>query len=157
MKTTLLYILLVLTTATFAQSAADPMELNQSVQPPTIVMTTFTSNYHTRALWTANEDNTFNGSYVDESTNMGRVIIYDERGNLVAVENELHNNAYPVAIATWYIKNYPKEKFTIWSHYDTNDSKTYFANRSQETIWFDRNGTYTHTVKKSSQLITKKS
>ncbi|HOZ87465.1 MAG TPA: hypothetical protein PL029_06895 [Bacteroidia bacterium] len=157
MKTTLLYIFLVLTTATFAQSAADPTGLNQAVQPPAIVMTNFTANYHTKAIWTANEDNTFNGSYTDESTNMGRVIIYDQRGNLIAVQNELHNNAYPAAIATWYIKNYPREKFVIWSNYDTNDTKTYFANRAQETIWFDRNGTYTHSAKKGSQLITKKS
>ncbi len=157
MKTHLFTIAALISGIMLGQGSGELYDMSQKVQPPVIVMTTFTSSYHANAVWTANDDNTFNGSYIDESSNMGRVIIYDNRGNLLAVENELHNDAYPAAIATHYIKNFPKEKFTVWSHYDTNDSKTYFVNRPQETIWFDRDGKYLQTVKKRSQMITKKS
>lgn len=132
--------------------------VSNELKPPAAVMRSFTLTYpNAGALWTVNDDNTYSAEYIDEKTNMGSVIIYDQQGNLAAVESELHNDAYPVAIALYYIKNYPKEKFTIWSHYDTNDNKTYFAKRDQEVIWFNRDGKYIHTVKNKTQLITSKS
>ena len=159
MKTHLFLLLSVITGLLFPQNVNDPAGFaGTSIQPPSIVMTTFSKSYqNVKALWTLNDDNTFYATFYDETSNMGRIIIYDINGNLVAVENELHNNGYPVAIAAYYIKNYPKEKFVVWSYYDTNDHKTYFVNREPETVWFDRDGKFTQTVKRKNQLITRKS
>ncbi len=115
------------------------------------------SNPHVNALWIANDDNTYSAEFRDENTKMGRIIIYDNRGNLLAVQNELHDGAYPVAIEIFYAKNYPQEKFTVWSHYDDSDHKTYFINREQEALWFDRDGRFVEVVKKKNILISRKS
>jgi len=156
---TLLFILLSFSNLLFPQSGdITTATTSSSSVPPKIVMTAFTgSNPNVKPAWTFSDDNTYSAAFTDEATNMGRIIIYDSRGNLIAVENELHNSAYPAAIATYFIKTYPKEKYKVWSFYDTNDRKTYFINREQETVWFDRDGKFVEVVKKKNQLITRKS
>ncbi len=80
-------------------------------------------------------------SFVDPESKLGRVLVYDKKGNVVRSENEVDSTGYPTAIGDYYSDNYPGETFQVWSTDDKTGGKTlYFSNRNEETIWFDQQG-----------------
>lgn len=57
-------------------------------------------------------------------------------------ENEVDQAGYPKPIGEYYEKNYPGEKYQVWSSEDTESGQMlYYSGRNLETIWFDRDGT----------------
>lgn len=111
--------------------------------PSTVILSRFSKDYpNIKPVWTSYEDGSCSAEYRVEETNMGRMVRYDKTGKLLSVENELHNDAYPTSIGKYYVKKYPREKYIIWSHQDAAGNMTYYANREEETVWFDRNGKF---------------
>lgn len=138
MKHLLLLFLLTVAADSFSQTPPEPTLVKFS--PPSIVNTRFLADYpNVKADWTQDGD-IYSAEYRVEESNMGRIVRYDKNGNKLSVENELHNDSYPVSIATYYVKTYPREKYAVWSYEETKGSKTYYATRGEEKIWFDKNG-----------------
>ena len=98
----------------------------------------------------------FRVSYIDPTTKLGRVIVYDKSGNVVRRENEVDNLVYPGSIKDYYNKNYPGESYQVWSSEDKNTGKPlYYSNGSTETIWFDKDGNMI-PARKATKEIEKK-
>jgi hypothetical protein len=111
--------------------------------PSTVILSKFSTDYpNVKPVWTSYEDGSCSAEYRLEETNMGRIVRYDKTGKLLSLENELRNDAYPTSIGRYYVKKYPHEKYIIWSYEDAAGNKSYYANREQETVWFDRNGKF---------------
>ena len=138
MKQFILFCLLALARFSFSQTPPEPTLVKFT--PPTIVDARFLTDYpNIKPDWTQ-EDDVYSAEYRVEESNMGRIVRYDKNGNRLSVENELHNDNYPVSIATYYVKTYPREKYAVWSYEDAKGNKTYYATRGEEKIWFDISG-----------------
>ncbi len=154
---TLLFFCLCLAGQLVAQTttvAPTGVKLTPGVQPPSVVLSRFAAGYpNINPVWTLNED-IYSAEYRVEDTNMGRMVNYDREGNLLSIDNELHNDAYPASIGKYYIKKYPHEKYAIWLHEEAAGGKSYFAPRAEGRVWFDAGGKpvdNTKTVKKKSR------
>lgn len=141
MKNLILILSLVLgSLAVKAQEKTENANLNPS-QVPVAVKTIFdTEHPGISAIWKADGEN-LKVSYNDPESKLGRIIVYDKEGKVVRVENEVDNMKYPNAIGEFYNKNYPGEKYQVWSAEDKTDGETnYYSGRNMETIWFDKDG-----------------
>jgi hypothetical protein len=117
---------------------------NPSLDPkqlPAVVTENFTRQFpNVTPIW-RKDGNNFKVSFVDPESKLGRVLVYDKKGNVVRSENEVDSTGYPTAIGDYYSDNYPGETFQVWSTDDKTGGKTlYFSNRNEETIWFDQQG-----------------
>lgn len=138
MKHVLLFTLLLFAQMQFSQTPPEPTLVK--FVPPTIVNARFLADYpNVKPDW-RQDGEVYCAEYRVEESNMGRIVRYDKNGNKLSVENELHNDAYPVSIATYYVKTYPRERYAVWSYEDSKSNKTYYATRGEEKVWFDKNG-----------------
>jgi hypothetical protein len=159
MKTIVL--LLALSSALQMQSqttTAQPtgVQLTPNVQPPGLVLTNFNAAYANVSPKWMLQDEIYSAEYRDVNSNMGRVVSYDKLGNIVAIENELTNDAYPQPIGTYFVKKYPGEKYNTWSYEDGMGNKMYYILRGEQSIWFSSEGKFipnTNGKKKTSRQI----
>jgi hypothetical protein len=79
--------------------------------------------------------------FIDPSTMLRHIILYNKHGMVLRSENELDSSACPLRIKKYYTHNFPGQSFDIWSYEDKNGKKYYLKRRSRE-IWFDENGNY---------------
>jgi hypothetical protein len=131
------------------------------VDPPAVVTNKFQTDYpNINADWRMDEDN-YAAEYRDPATNMGRILVYDRNANLIRTDNEM-KEGYPDMIGNYYTKTYPNEDYKVWSSKDGKGNITYYSNRNDDVLWFDKNGKYTKTkpgnrVKKSKNATRNKS
>lgn len=116
------------------------VKLSPNVQPTTIVLNRFNAAYpNISPEWTYQGD-VYNAQYRNPDNNLDRVVSYDAQGNIVAIENELTEKAYPEAIAQYYQRKHPGERFTVWSREDGLGNKMYYILRGEESTWFSEEG-----------------
>jgi hypothetical protein len=118
--------------------------------PPKPVQSRFTTDYpNISPTWGAQGMN-YTAQYTDQSSNQHRMVVYDRNGNVLSTDAEVDNTVYPVAISDYYTKNFPNEKYVVWSSQDGNGNINYYSKRKTEVLWFDKSGAY-----KSSKPIKK--
>lgn len=131
--------------ALLGASAQNTMPASSNVQAPDAISTRFNNDYpNLQPTWTMDGSN-YRADYSDGSVN--RSVIYDPQGKVMSREEQLNTNAYPTTIGDYYTKNYPSEKYNVWSSTDANGEMTYYTKRNSETIWFDKSGKYKATTK----------
>lgn len=107
---------------------------------PVVVLTAFTAEHPgITAIWKADGEN-FKAAFNDPTTKLGRIIVYDKEGKVVRTENEVDQSGIPPKVGEFYHKNYPGEKYQLWSTQDASGDKTYYSGRNMDVIWFDKNG-----------------
>ncbi len=130
------------------KAALDPSQV------PTAVTGAFTDqNPGITATWRADGQN-FRASYIDPSSKLGRIIIYDKEGNVLRREDEVDNVTFPAPINDYYNKHHPGEIYQVWkSDEKANGHSMYYSSRNDETIWFDSEG---HVIPAKKAERTKK-
>lgn len=133
--------------ALFSASAQSNTGMSPStnVQTPSTVTTRFSNDYPGMdATWSMDGSN-YRADYTDGAIN--RSVIYDQKGKMLSREEQMRSNTYPSSIGDYYTKNYPNEKYDVWSSTDPDGTTTYYTKRNSETIWFDKSGKYKSTTK----------
>jgi len=124
---------------------------NAPLSTPNTITSKFNADYpNNNPTWTS-DNGTYRAQYMDGTTNMGRSVIYDKDGTMMSREEQLSNTSYPMPIVDYYSKTYPNEKYDVWSTTDKAGNTTYYTNRNDETIWFDKNGKYKSKTTKSGK------
>lgn len=90
--------------------------------------------------------------YTDSKTNMGQLVVYDDKGNVQRRESELDKLAYPSSINDYHSRNFPGESYKLWSVDDKTGVRTYYSERNQQLMWFDKNGNYVTPKEKNVQV-----
>ncbi|PBQ33546.1 hypothetical protein CNR22_17780 [Sphingobacteriaceae bacterium] len=120
-------------------------------QPSKEVLDKFKSDYpQVTATWKI-EKNYYVADFADTATFKGISIVYDKNANVVRRELEVENSSYPQNINTYFVKNYPGEKFRTWKSTDDKGSQTYCIKRPDGPLWFDAQGNYLDPQKKNEQ------
>lgn len=126
------------------QSGSEETESWNNVTPPSTVSDKFKSeNPGMDAKWRMDGEN-YSGEYIDNSTNMGKNVVYDKNGNVVRTDIEMTADGmnYPNSIGDYHSKNFPNEGYKVWQTDDGKGNKWYYTKRKNETIWFDKDGKY---------------
>lgn len=110
-------------------------------QVPAVVIQKFDTDHPgITPVWKADGEN-YKASFNDPVSKLGRMIVYDKQGKVLRTENEVDNATYPKPIGEYYEKNYPGEKYQVWSSEDLESGQMlYYSGRNMETIWFDKDG-----------------
>lgn len=125
---------------------------NQSMTTPTVVTNKFNTDYpNTSATWDRDGSN-YRAQYMDAKNDRWSAAVYDRNGNLMYREWQMGANTYPVGISDYYTSTYPNETYNVWSSQDNSGDQSYYVTRSNEKIWFDKDG----KVKKSKTKSTTK-
>ena len=125
--------------------SSQTMPASTNVQAPSGVSTRFSNDYpNMQPTWTMDGSN-YRADYTDGSLN--RSVIYDPSGKMMSKEEMLGNGTYPSTIGDYYTKNYPNEKYEVWSSTDPSGDMSYYTKRNSETVWFDKSGKYKKTTK----------
>lgn len=144
MKKLFVFCVLMLTLQ-FSFSQTGGKQENPNLDPakvPTAVVTKFTTDYPgVTAVWKADGEN-FKASFNDPISKLGRMIVYDKDGKVIRKESEVDESVYPKQIGEFYNKNYPGEKYQVWSSEDSESGQMlYYSGRNMEIMWFDKDGT----------------
>ena len=139
-------ILLVLLSNVICLSAQTPVgnpeKIVQSdkIVPPEPVLEAFKKEFPSiTPAWSMDGGN-FKAVFVDPTSLKGVTIVYDKTGNVVRRDSELDNSSYPESINSFYIKNYPGEKYKTWVSTDDKGTRTYYIQRGEKLLWFDSEG-----------------
>ncbi len=79
--------------------------------------------------------------YIDPSTSLGHLMIYDRHGVILRREDEVHMEDCPAGLQAYYFKNFPDESLRVWS-YERGDEIKYYIRHRSRTVWFDKEGNY---------------
>ena len=113
-----------------------------NIQTPNTVSDQFRIDYpNTNANWTMDGTN-YRGEYLDPATNMRHSVIYDKNGKMISREELINRKDYPAGINAYYAEKYPTENYEVWSSTDASGNRTYYTNRNNEKLLFDKNGKY---------------
>lgn len=88
--------------------------------------------------WT-NEGNSYMAAYKD-SLDLGHIITYDQKGNVITMQDQQGRTAYPPPIESYYEKRFPNEPFNVWLSTDPDGNRMYYFTHDKQTIWFDPKG-----------------
>lgn len=121
-----------------AQSPAN----SGGIKPPDSVEESFIKK-HPNVIpnWSKDQEN-FKATYEDPLSHTEALIIYNSKGETIRSEYEIEIPKYPRLISEYYSKNYPKEKFKLWSSIDKDGNKLYFIYRKKNIFWFDKDGNH---------------
>jgi len=120
-------------------------------QPSKKVLDKFKSEYpQITPTWKV-EQNYYVADFSDTNSFKGITIVYDKNANVVRRESEMENSTYPQNINTYFVKNYPGEKFKTWKSIDDKGNHSYCIKRESEVLWFDNSGNYMDPQKKNEQ------
>lgn len=123
----------------------------KSFQPPPAIVEKFNSEYpEITPAWHV-EKSYYVADFSDTTTLRGISIVYDKNGKIVRRESELENSTYPAKINTYFVKNYPGEKFRTWKCVDDRGTQSFCIKRPDGPLWFDNQGNYFDPEKKSEQ------
>jgi hypothetical protein len=126
------------------QSGSEEAESWNTVTPPSTVSDKFNSEYPGMDVkWRMDGDN-YSGEYYDNSTSLGKNVVYDKNGNIIRSDNELTADGlnYPSSIGEYHSKNFPNEGYKVWQTDDGKGNKWFYTKRKNGTIWFDKDGKY---------------
>ena len=123
----------------------------QPFQPPKTIHEKFRSEYPDITPTWHVEEKYYVADFSDTVSFRGISIAYDKNGKVVRRESEMENSTYPAAINTYYVKNYPGEKFKTWKSIDDKGKHSYCIKREGGALWFDREGNYIDPQKKNEQ------
>ncbi|MDF2449943.1 MAG: hypothetical protein K0R26_2447 [Bacteroidota bacterium] len=126
------------------QSGTGETESWNSVTPPSSVSDKFSSEYPGMDVKWSKDGENYSGEYMDNSTNMGRNVVYDKDGNIIRTDNEMSPDGlnYPSTIGDYHNKNFPNEGYKVWQTDDGKGNKWFYTKRKNGTIWFDKDGNY---------------
>ncbi|MES2678649.1 MAG: hypothetical protein V4635_02135 [Bacteroidota bacterium] len=114
---------------------------DEGAKVPEIVKINFDKAYPKNiAAWTI-EDKRYMAEYKD-TLHIGHIIVYDQYGRVLAVQDEMSPGAFPVPIDKYIVERYPNQHFTIWSMVNADGTNLYYFTRETETIWFDPTGKF---------------
>jgi len=151
---TLYFIFIILSTCVIAQAQSPAYEggnTPQSLQPPKVVAEKFKTEFPGIIPAWRIEDNYYVADFADTSSFKGRSIAYDKNAKIFRRESEVENSSYPSNINTYYMKNYPGEKFKTFKSWDEKGVPTYCIKRTSGSLWFDKEGNYINPEKKNEQ------
>lgn len=124
---------------------------NGGIQTPNTITNRFSTDYpNMNATWTMDGKN-YRAEYMDNSR--WHSVTYDANGKMTNREEQLTMGNYPSAIGDYYTKNYPNEKYEVWSSTDGDGKTSYFTNRNSETLWFDNSGKYKNKSKAKERKV----
>ncbi|MBL7933917.1 MAG: hypothetical protein JNL60_18580 [Bacteroidia bacterium] len=113
-----------------------------NIQAPNTVSDQFRIDYpNTTPNWTMDGTN-YRGEYLDPATNARRSVIYDKNGKMISREELINRKDYPAGINAYYAEKYPTENYEVWSTTDASGNRSYYTNRNNEKITFDKEGKY---------------
>mgnify|MGYP006178197303 CR=1 FL=1 len=111
----------------------------EAIVPPEVEQK-FTLEYpEVSARWKI-ADGLYKAMFINPRNNMGYIIVYDENANIIRREKELEKQEYPQVINDYHARKFPGEGFVVWSAVDSAGNIQYYSPRTEETIFFDRNG-----------------
>ncbi|MEO6301989.1 MAG: hypothetical protein ABIP51_02335 [Bacteroidia bacterium] len=112
------------------------------VNTPATVSNKFKADYpNIGATWQMEDDN-YAAYYRDPLTNLDRVLVYDRNANVVRSDYELDYASHPKTISDYYVSNYPREDYKVWSSQEGKSDLVYFSKHKGNTVWFDKDGKY---------------
>lgn len=122
-----------------------------SFQPPKDIGDKFKKEYpEITPTWHV-EEKYYIADFTDTISFKGISIVYDNNGKVVRRENEMENSSYPANINTYYVKNYPGEKFKTYKSVNDKGAPSYRIKRDSGILWFDNEGNYIDPEKKNEQ------
>lgn len=121
-------------------------------QPSKKVLDKFKAEYPQITPTWKLERNNYVADFSDTTTFKAITIVYDKNAKVVRREMEVENSSYPQNINTYFVKNYPGEKFRTWKSYDDKGAQTYCIKRSEGAVWFDKEGNYIDPQKKNEEV-----
>ena len=108
---------------------------------PELIKINFEKDYPRNiAAWSI-EGNRYMAEFKD-SLRVGRIITFDQYGNLLAKQEELFKDAWPAPIDEYMTHNYPNQNFPVWSLVNADGTSLYYFTRDPETTWFDPTGKF---------------
>lgn len=119
----------------------------QKIDVPKEIKTLFTDAYPNAGeiIWTK-DSSAYKVNFIDKE-NLHHIIVYDEKGKLIRNERELVQKDIPSQIQQYYQDKFPTEhSFSVWLVEDAEGNQTYYSNRKDETIYFDKTGQLTKGV-----------
>jgi hypothetical protein len=79
------------------------------------------------------------------------IVYYDADGKVIRSERQLMEKDVPTAIRQYYSDKYPNENsFSVWVVEDAEGNRSYYTNRKDETIYFDKTGQISKDVSPSN-------
>jgi hypothetical protein len=110
------------------------------VETPAIVMQNFNTSYpNVLAEWKMDGEN-YVASYKDSKTNRWARTKYSPNGNIVYSETKAEPTIYPKAIDKYYERNFPDEKYEIWTRENKDKNVVHYSVRNSDTLFFDKKG-----------------
>ena len=114
---------------------------------PSAILNKFKAEYPDETpMWNMDKKN-YRASFIDSKMKNGHAVAYDKNGVVVYREEQLAKGDYPSGIDTYFVANYPQDKYGVWSSMDRSGKRRYFSKHSKGILWFDENGKYVETVK----------
>jgi len=143
MKKALLFAILLLSiNFSIAQEGKTPADKTQasSGQVPNVVIERFNREYPgVSGNWSVDGEN-FKVQFTDPQSHLGHIIVYDSNGEVLRRESELDGPKNPNAINDYFKKNYPGEQLKTWQVEEKNGDVSYYANRKEEVLRFNKDG-----------------
>lgn len=121
----------------------------QPFQPPKSIADKFRTEYPSVTPTWHVQKNNYVADFADTTTLRGISIVYDKNGKVLRRESEMENSTYPAKINTYFVTNYPGEKFKTWKCVDENGVQSYCIKRPTGPLWFDSSGNYLDPEKKN--------
>ncbi len=136
-----------LSTATYTHTPVDQDKTEVSI--PEKVRNAFKKDHpNDEAKWSRDDKNKrYTAKYKetykdgDVKNKVESVVTYDDGGKIIRTESEVKYKDLPVAIVTYYEKNFPGGVVKVWQVHNKQDGTTkYYAMQNGKTVWFDREG-----------------
>jgi hypothetical protein len=123
---------------------------SKSKKVPSAILDKFKTEYPNETpTWNMDNGN-YRASFIDAKMMNGHAVAYDKNGAVVYREEQLAKGDYPQQIDDYFMVKYPQSKHGVWSSMDISGKRRYFSNHEKEIVWFDENGKYVKTVKRTS-------
>lgn len=91
-----------------------------------------------RPSWT--DDGNYYMAFYKDSLDLGHILTYDKKGNLMTLQDEQGRTSFPAPIERFHEELYPNEPYTVWMNTDSEGNKRYYITRQKSTWWFDLQG-----------------
>ncbi len=129
----------------FAQSPSTPLgtqvtPVTAGFEAPAIVTSKFTTEFpNSNPSWSMSGEN-YAAEILDGTTQLKKIIVYDSFGNQLYTSSENGPGTYPKPIMNYFKKNFPENKYQIWSLQKKDSVTAYYSIQNKDTLWFDSKG-----------------
>ena len=132
-------------------SSVNVAQPGTQINVPDNIRTRYNTDYpKTQPMWTK-DGSKYRAEYRDQSSQSSQAIVYDEHGNQMFTERQVNTGTYPDGINNHYSRTYPNEAYHVWSSQDDTGNPYFYINRDSETIYFDENGNYLRSNRRTDQ------